>query len=80
MGEYVYSLHVIKMCHCKNVSDKLAKLIKKNENWLNASKFEKNAFKVVQMKSLAMHITNQKLSFDVFTVGTRPNIFMEHDL
>ncbi len=26
---------------------------------------------------LAMHITNQKLSFDIFTVQ---NIFMEHDL
>ncbi len=34
-------------------------------------------FKVVQMKFLAMHINNQKLSFDIFTVG---NIFMEHDL
>ncbi len=30
---------------------------------------EKMAFKVVQMKFLAMHITNQKLSFDIFTVG-----------
>ncbi len=38
---------------------------------------EKIAFKVVQMKFLAMHITNQKLSFDIFTVQ---NIFMEHDL
>ncbi len=38
---------------------------------------EKITFKVVQMKFLAMHITNQKLSFDIFTVG---NIFMEHDL
>ncbi len=28
---------------------------------------EKIAFKVVQMKFLAMHITNQKLSFDIFT-------------
>ncbi len=37
-------------------------------------------FKVVQMKSLAMHITNQKLSFDIFTVGNLQNIFMEHDL
>ncbi len=27
-------------------------------------------FKVVQMKFLAMHITNQKLSFDIFTKGT----------
>ncbi len=41
---------------------------------------EKLAFKVVQMKFLAMHITNQKLSFDIFTVGHLQNIFMEHDL
>ncbi len=27
-----------------------------------------------------MHITNQKLSFDIFTVGNSQNIFMEHDL
>ncbi len=27
-----------------------------------------------------MHITNQKLSFDIFTVGNLQNIFMEHDL
>ncbi len=32
------------------------------------------------MKSLAKHITNQKLSFDIFTVGNLQNIFMEHDL
>ncbi len=41
---------------------------------------EKISFKVVQMKFLAMHITNQKLSFDIFTVGNLQNIFMEHDL
>ncbi len=41
---------------------------------------EKIAFKVVQMKFLAMHITNQKLSFDIFTVGNLQNIFMEHYL
>ncbi len=40
----------------------------------------KIAFKVVQMKFLAMYITNQKLSFDIFTVGNLQNIFMEHDL
>ncbi len=40
---------------------------------------EKIIFKVVQMKFLAMH-TNQKLSFDLFTVGNLLNIFMEHDL
>ncbi len=27
-----------------------------------------------------MHITNQKLSYDIFTVGNLLNIFMEHDL
>ncbi len=41
---------------------------------------EKITFKVVEMKFLAMHITNQKLSFDIFTVGNVQNIFMEHDL
>ncbi len=48
--------------------------VKKNLN------IEKIAFKVVQMKFLAMHITNQKLSFDIFMVGNSLNIFMEHDL
>ncbi len=42
---------------------------KKNNN------IEKIAFKVVQMKSLEMHITDHKLSFDVFTVGNLQNIF-----
>ncbi len=37
---------------------------------------EKIIFKVVQIKFLAMHITNQKLSFDIFTVGNVQNIFM----
>ncbi len=41
---------------------------------------EKITFKVVQIKFLAMHITNQKLSFDIFTVIILQNIFMEHDL
>ncbi len=41
---------------------------------------DKIAFKVVQMKFLAMHITDQKLSFDIFTIGNLQNIFMEHDL
>ncbi len=48
--------------------------VQKNQN------IEKIAFKVVQMKFFAMHITNQKLSFDIFTVGNVQNIFMEHDL
>ncbi len=41
---------------------------------------EKIIFKVVEMKFLARHITNQKLSFYIFTVGNVQNIFMEHDL
>ncbi len=40
---------------------------------------EKIAFKVAQIKFLAIHIAKQKLSFDIFTVGNLPNIFMEHD-
>ncbi len=47
---------------------------KKNQN------IEKIAFKDVQMKFLAMHITNPKLSDDVFMVGHLQNIFIEHDL
>ncbi len=39
---------------------------------------EKIAFKVVLMKFLAMHITNQKKYLDVFMVGNVQNIFMEH--
>ncbi len=27
-----------------------------------------------------MHITNQKLSFNIYTVGNSQRIFMEHDL
>ncbi len=41
---------------------------------------EKIIFKVVQMKFLAMHITNQKWSFDIFTEGNVLNIYIEHDL
>ncbi len=48
--------------------------VQKNRN------IEKIIFKVVQMKFLAMHITNQKLSLYIFMVGNLLNIFMEHDL
>ncbi len=47
---------------------------KKNQN------IEKITFKVVQIRFLAMHITNQKLSFDIFTAGNWPDIFMAHDV
>ncbi len=41
---------------------------------------EKISFKVDQVKFLAMRITNQKLCFDIFTVGNVQNIFIEHDI
>ncbi len=41
---------------------------------------EKIAFKVVQMKFVAMHITNQKFIFAIFTAINLLNIVMEHDL
>ncbi len=40
----------------------------------------KNYFNVVQMNFLAMHITNQKLSVDIFTVGNLQNIFVPLNL
>ncbi len=44
------------------------------------SKFWENSLYSCQIKFLSMHITNKKLSFDIFTVGHLLNIFMEHDL
>ncbi len=41
---------------------------------------EKITFKIVKMMFLAMHITNQKLSSDIFMVRNLLNIFMEHGL
>ncbi len=43
---------------------------KKNQN------IEKITFKIVQIKFLAMHITNQKLSFDIFTIANLLNILI----
>ncbi len=45
-----------------------------------ATKKENHLYKVVQMKLLAMHITNKNKHFDIFTVINVLNIFMEHDL
>ncbi len=39
---------------------------------------EKISFKICPNEILAMHITNQKWSFDIFTVENFQNIFMEH--
>ncbi len=41
---------------------------------------EKIIFIFVQMKFLAMHITNHILCLYIITVGNLQNIFMEHDL
>ncbi len=41
---------------------------------------EKIIFKVIQIKFLAMHITNQKSSFNIFTVGNLQNILTKHDI
>ncbi len=59
------------VCYDRTIFDNLESEGAKNLN------IEKIIFKVVQIKFLAMHITNQQLSFDIFTVQ---NIFMEHDL
>ncbi len=41
---------------------------------------KKITFKVVQMKFSAMHITCQKIRFEIFVGENVQNIFMEHDL
>ncbi len=40
----------------------------------------KITYKVVKMKCLAMHITNNKIPFDIFMEVNLQNVFMEHDL
>ncbi len=54
LGQYLAEIHYLKICNLR---------VQKNLN------IDKIVFKVVQIKFLAMHITNQKLSFDIFTVG-----------
>ncbi len=46
----------------------------------NNLNIEKITFKIVQIKFLAMHINNQKLSLEIFMVGNSLNILMQHDL
>ncbi len=60
------------VCYDRTIFENLR--VQKNLN------IEKIIFKVVQIKFLAMHINNQKLSFYIFTVGNVQNIFMDHDL
>ncbi len=59
------------VCYDRTIFENLESEGAKNLN------IEKIIFKVVQIKFLAMHFTNQKVSFDIFTVQ---NIFMHHDL
>lgn len=47
---------------------------------LRNCKIEKIAFKNVQIKYLARHITNQKLRFAIFTLRNAHKMFTEHDL
>ncbi len=54
IGQYLAEIHYLKIWNLR---------VQKNLN------IDKIAFKVVQMKFLAMHLTNPKLSFDIFTVG-----------
>ncbi len=53
-------------------------LFKKESECAKKQNIEKITFKDVQMKFSAMHITNQKLSVNIFTVENLQNIFMEH--
>ncbi len=62
------------VCYDRTILENLESEGAKNLN------IEKIIFKFVQIKFLAMHITNQKLSFDIFMLGNVQNIFMEHDL
>ncbi len=57
----------------------------KGQYWSEIQLFENHniettAFKVDQIKFLAMHITNQKYIYDTFMIGNWLNIFIEHDL
>uniref|UniRef100_A0A8C2IKJ2 Calcium-transporting ATPase n=1 Tax=Cyprinus carpio TaxID=7962 RepID=A0A8C2IKJ2_CYPCA len=60
--------------------DELLKFIARNYLEPGKDLDEEPDKRAVQMKFLAMHITNQKLSFNIFTEGNLQNIFMEHNL
>ncbi len=65
-GQYLAEIHLF-----ENLESEGAKI---NLN------IEKITFKFVQIKFLAMHITDKKIRFYIFAVGNLQNIFMEHDL
>ncbi len=64
LGQYLAEIKL-----CENLESEGAKKLN----------IEKITFKVVQMKSLATHITNQKLSCDIFVIVNLLYIFIEHD-
>ncbi len=74
----IYAFHRCMVCYDRTIFGWDATIWKSEGAKKNY--IEKITFKVVQMKLLAMHITNHKLCFDIFTVGNVQNIFMEHDL
>ncbi len=63
-----------------NISPRYNYLKIKNLRVQKKQNTEKIDFKIEQMKFLAMHITNQKWSFDIFMVRNLQNILMEQDL
>ncbi len=74
IGQYLAEIQLFENLESEGVKNK-----KNKKNNLN---IEKIAFKVAQMRFLAMYITNQKCSFDMFTVVNLQDILsiMFHDL
>ncbi len=71
IGQYLVEIQLFEHVQYANILNILRKILKN---------IEKITFKIVQIKFLAMHITNQKWSFDTFMLRNLQNIFMEHDL
>ncbi len=70
LGYYIYIYIYIYIYWLRYSFVKIWNFLRVHKN-LNT---EKIAFKVVQMKSLAMHITDQKLRFNIFTLGNLQKI------
>ncbi len=68
------------VCYDRTIFGEIQIFVNLESEGAKKHNIEKIAFKFVQIKFLAMHITNQKWSFDLFSVRNVLNIFMEHDL
>ncbi len=68
------------VCYDKTILGRDTTIWKSGIEGAKILNIDKIIFKVNQIKFLAMHITNQKWSFDIFTVGNLQKIFTEHDL